>query len=96
MLDCDVAEGEATEAHFVWQYFRGGTKNAVCMFCNKVLCGLSTYIAAAHILACPVMGKAKAGILLYSQKKYWTKPCVLKNSPWQKYIPPYTSHQTIS
>ncbi len=64
MLDCDVAEGEATEAQFVWQYFRGRTKNAVWMFSDKVFCGLSTSRAAAHILARPVMRKAKAEILL--------------------------------
>jgi hypothetical protein len=57
------AEWYTAKAHFVWQYLKGWAKNAVCMFCDKVLCGLSSFRAAAHLLASPVMGQVKAGIL---------------------------------
>ena len=64
-------ESEAAEAHYVWQYFtvenhteakKGGSKNALCMFCDKVFSGCSTARAAAHLLGRPVMGQHKAGI----------------------------------
>ena len=64
-------ESEAAEAHYVWQYFtvenhteakKGGSKNALCMFCDKVFSGCSTARAAAHLLGRPVMSQHKAGI----------------------------------
>jgi hypothetical protein len=62
MIDVHTEQPEsgAAEAHFFWQYFtvtnhteakKGGSKNACCMFCDKIFSGYSTARAAAHILA---------------------------------------------
>jgi len=76
--DPENPESEAADAHYVWQYFtvtnntaakKGGSKNALCSFCEKSFSGCSTSRAAAHILARPVMGQDKAGI----------QPCVAVN-----------------
>jgi hypothetical protein len=69
--DSQLPEIEDAAAHYVWQYFtvtnhsnpkKGGSKNAVCMFCDKIFSGCGTSRAAAHILGRPVMGREKAGI----------------------------------
>ncbi len=76
MLDTDLdnenpeqTESEAAEGHFDWQYFsvtkytypkRGGAKNALCKFCDRIFSGCSTSTAAAQHLAQPVMGQDKS------------------------------------
>jgi hypothetical protein len=58
-------ESNKVEAHFVWQYFRGRARNALCIFYGTMLSGCSTSRAAAPLLARPIMGQMKAGILPY-------------------------------
>ena len=77
--DPEQPESEAAVTHYVWQLFtvtnstaakKGGSKTAVCLFCDKAYSGCCASRAAAHILGRPVLGRDKAGI----------QPCVAVNN----------------
>ena len=69
--DDGCIERKESPSYYIWQHFtisnsseakKGGAKNAVCNFCDKIFSGCCTTRATAHILGRPVLGQTNAGI----------------------------------